>query len=197
LFWSYSNVLTVLMKTKTLLLTAILATVPLATSLHADDAVTTQEPAAPLLLDLDTNAPLEQDSSSYGLTQDVARPGDAPQETSILERNGLDPDVRADENSVGATQRLDLGDHQAADQAVNIQPYVELGADLEARDDHLIHGGSGLAADTNASLGGGTTVNVNDQIDLRVGYTRKEAINGTNRDLDGEDTVETGVSIKF
>lgn len=185
------------MKTETLMLTAILATVPLATSLHADDAVTTQEPAVPLLLDLSTPAPLEHDSPSYGLTQEVAKPGDAPQETSILQRNGLDPSVSADANSVGATQRLPLGAHQAADQAVSIQPYVELGADLEARDDHFIHGGSGLAADTNASLGGGTTVNVNDQIDLRVGYTRKEAISGTNRDLDGEDSVETGVSIEF
>ena len=185
------------MKINTLTITAVLSAFPLSTALHADDGATTSEPAAPLVLDLDTAMPLEHDSISYGLTQDVAKPGDAPQETTILQRNGLDPAVSADENSVGATQRLDLGDHQAADQAVNIQPYVELGADLEARDDHLIHGGSGLAADTNASLGGGTTVNVNDQIDLRVGYTRKEAINGTNRDLDGEDSVETGVSIKF
>ncbi len=185
------------MKIRTLTITAVLSAFPLTTALHADDATTTAEPATPLLIDLDAAMPLERDSSTYGLTQDVAKPADAPQETTILQRNGLDPVVSADENSVGATQRLDLGEHQAADQAVNIQPYVELGADLKARDDHLVHGGSGLAADTNAALGGGTTVNVNDQIDLRVGYTRKEAINGTNRDLDGEDSVETGVSIKF
>jgi len=185
------------MKIKPLTITAFLAAFSLSTPLHADDAVTAQEPRTPIVLDLSTDAPLEHDSSSYGLTQDVAAPGDTPQETTILQRNGLDPVVSADENSVGASQRLDLGDHQAADQAVSIQPYIELGADMEAGDDHLIHGGSGLAADTNASLGGGTTVNVNDQIDLRVGYTRKEAVNGTNRDLDGEDSVETGVSIKF
>ena len=185
------------MKIKTLTITAILAAFPLSTSLHADDAVTTPEPSAPLILDIGTPAPLEHDSTTHGLTRDVAKPGDAPQETTILQRNGLDPAISADVNSVGASQRLDLGEHQAADQAVNIQPYVELGADLEARDDHLIRGGTGLAADTNASLGGGTTVNVNDQIDLRVGYTRKEAISGTNRELDGKDSVETGVSIKF
>ncbi len=185
------------MKIKTLIATTILATVPLATSLQADEQLADQEPAAPLLLDLNTAESLEHDSSSYGLTQDVAKPAAAPEETTLLQRNGLDPAVSASENGVGATQRLDLGDHQAADQAVNVQPYIELGADMEARDDHLLNGGSGFATDANASLGGGTTVNVNDQIDLRVGYTRKEAVSGANRDLDGEDTVETGVSIKF
>ncbi len=186
------------MKNKTLMIAAVLAACPFAASVHAgEDALATPEPAAPILLELNTKTPLEHDSSSYGLTHDVDKPGDAPQETTLLQRNGLDPEISAGTDSVGASQRLGLGDHQAADQAVSVQPYVELGADLEARDDHLIHGGSGLAADTNASLGGGTTVNVNDQIDLRVGYTRKEAISGTNRDLDGEDTVETGVSIKF
>lgn len=185
------------MKTNALTIIAILACAPFTTPLYADEAVVPSEYATPLLLDLNTNTPLEHDSSSYGLNQDVAKPGTAPEETTILQRNGLDPEVSADENSVGATQRLDLGAHQAADQAVSIQPYVELGADLEAGDDHLVNGGSGLTADTNASLGGGTTVNVNEQIDLRVGYTRKEAVSGTNRDLDGEDTVETGVSIKF
>ncbi|MCE8000249.1 MAG: hypothetical protein HEP70_15430 [Rhodobiaceae bacterium] len=185
------------MKTKALMTLTFLSATSFALPLQAEEAVIPQDTAVPLLLDLDANAPLEHDSSSYGLTQDVAKPGVAPEETTILQRNGLDPDVSADANSVGASQRLDLGAHQAADQSVNIQPYVELGADLEARDDHLINGGAGLAADTNASLGGGTTVNVNEQIDLRVGYTRKEAISGTNRDLDGEDTVETGVSIKF
>ncbi|WOF75926.1 hypothetical protein QMT40_003604 [Parvibaculaceae bacterium PLY_AMNH_Bact1] len=185
------------MKTRTLTITALLAAFSLSTSLHADDSVNTQEPTAPLLLDLGATTPLEHDSTSYGLTQDVAKPGDAPEETTILQRNGLDPAVSASENGVGATQRLDLGDHQAADQAVNVQPYIELGADMEARDDHLVNGGSSFATDANASLGGGTTVNVNDQIDLRVGYTRKEVVSGANRDLDGEDAVETGVSIKF
>ncbi len=185
------------MKIQNLTFAAILPITLLATSLHANETVATEEPAAPLVLDLDTAAPLEQDSRNYGLHRDVTAPGEAPKETTILQRNGVDPTVSADENGVGATQRVDLGDHQAADQAVNIQPYVELGADLEASEDHLLNGGSGLAADTNASLGGGTIVNVNDQIDLRVGYTRKEPVSGTNRDLEGEDTVETGVSIKF
>lgn len=185
------------MKTNALTIIAILVSAPFAPSLHAGEAVVAAEHAPPLLLDLNTNVPLEPDSSSYGLNQDVAQPGVAHQETPILERNGLDPEVSADENSLGATQRLALGTHQAADQAVSIQPYVELGADLKARDDHLINGGSGLAADTIASLGGGTTVNVNEQIELRVGYARKEAISGSNPDLDGENTFETGVSIKF
>eukprot|EP00435_Cladocopium_sp_Y103_P077871 s1_g1610.t1 len=185
------------MKIQTLTIIIVLAGVPFATSLHAEEVIAVQESAAPLVIDLDTTAPLEQDSRQYGLTQDVTAPDEAPTETTILQRNGVDPTVSADENGVGATQRVGLGEHQAADQAVNIQPYVELGADMEAREDHLLNGGSGLGADTNASLGGGTIVNVNDQIDLRVGYTRKEPVSGTNRDLEGEDTVETGVSIKF
>ncbi len=185
------------MKIKAFPTFALLAALPLTTALHADETAPMDEPAAPLLLDLDMADPLEQDSSSYGLNREVAMPGVAPEETTLLQRNGVDPTVSAHENGVGATQRLELGERQAADQAVSIQPYVELGADLEARDDNLINGGSSLGTDTNASLGGGTTVNVNDQIDLRVGYTREEAISGTNRDLDGEDKVETGVSIKF
>lgn len=185
------------MKLKNLTFATILPISLFALPLHADETLAPPEPSAPLVLDLDTTAPLEQDSRYYGLTRDVTAPGEAPKETTALQRSGLDPTVSADENGVGATQRVDLGEHQAADQAVNIQPYVELGADMEAREDHLINGGSGLAADTNASLGGGTLVNVNDQIDLRVGYTRKEPVSGTNRDLESEDTVETGVSIKF
>ncbi len=185
------------MKIMTLTIATLLPTTLFAVPVHAEETFATPGPAAPLVLDLETTTPLEHDSRYYGLTHDVPAPGDAPEETTILQRNGVDPTVSADENGVGATQRVDLGDHQAADQAVNIQPYLEMGADMEAREDHLLKGGSGLTADTNASLGGGTIVNVNDQIDLRVGYTRREPVSGTNRDLEGEDKVETGVSIKF
>jgi len=153
---------------------------------------------APLVLELSPTNALEYDSSSHqGLSEDVGAPADAPEETTFFDRNGVDPDISASGNGVGARQRIDFGAQQLPEDQINIQPYVELGAGIEAHDDNIISGGSGLGADTSASLGGGTTVSVNDQIDLNLGYTRKEDVSDGLRDGGGEDAVETGVSIKF
>jgi hypothetical protein len=152
---------------------------------------------APLVLDLTPANTLEHDSNTYqGLEGDVAAPGSAPEETNLLDRNGIDPDITSSERGVGATQRIDLGGQHLAEEQTEIKPYIELGAGVEAHEDSIIGGGSGLGADTNATLGGGTTVSVNDQIDLKLGYTRKEPIGG-NREIADENAVETGVSIKF
>ncbi len=153
---------------------------------------------APLVLDLSPTHALEYDSNAYqGLERGVAAPKDGPEETTLLDRNGVDPDISASASGVGARQRIGLGSQQLPEDQINIEPYVELGADVEKRENSPVVSRSGLAADTNASLGAGTTVNVNNQIDLKLGYTRKEPLSGGNREIADENAVETGVSIKF
>jgi hypothetical protein len=153
---------------------------------------------APLVLDLSPANTLEYDSNSYqGLESGVSAPADAPKETTLLDRNGVDPDISASGNGVGARQKIEFGAQQLPEDQINVQPYVELGADVERRENSPVISRSGIAAETNASLGGGTTVNVNNQIDLKLGYTRKEPVSGGNREISDENAVETGVSIKF
>jgi len=168
----------------------VIATLLLSSNAFAEEA--------PPVLDLSPTNTLEYDSNSYqGLERGVAAPADAPKETNLLDRNGVDPDISASTSGVGARQRIGLGSQQLPEDQVNIKPYLELGADVEKRENSPVISRSGLAADTNASLGGGTTVNVNNQIDLKLGYTRKEPISGSNREIADENAVETGVSIKF
>jgi hypothetical protein len=164
----------------------------------------TAEPDAPsaaiVSLDISPVAQtgIEQDSNAYrALLDPNAQPAPAPQTQNLLDRTGLDPDVNASATSVGATQRLPVGGQNLIEEQTSIQPYIELGADVEKREDTPILRENDLAADVNASVGGGTTVSVNEQIDLRLGYTRSEPLGSAAITGEAEDKVESGVTIKF
>ena len=129
-----------------------------------------------------------------GLNGDIAAPLDAPQTTTLLERNGITPDIRAGAASVGATQRIELGSQGFADQRGKLTPYVELGADVAKSGDEPLVTGSTVNADVTTGIGGGTTVSVNDQVDFKLGVTRQDTL---GQDRDAENKVESGVSIKF
>lgn len=121
-------------------------------------------------------------------------PLDGPETTNLLERNGITPDVRASRESVGASQRIELGTQGFADTTGQITPYVELGADVAKSADQDLVTGSTINADVTTGIGGGTVVNLNDQVDFKIGVTRQDSL---NRELDAENKVESGVSIKF
>lgn len=155
---------------------------------------------APAVLDISPapQANVEWDSSTHRALPDPgAQPVLAPHTPNLLERSGLNPDVDASANGVGARQRLEFGGQNLIEEQTTIQPYVELGADAEKREDAALLARGGLDADVNAEIGGGTIVNMNDQIDLRLGYTRSEPVGGASLTTEPEDKVESGVNFKF
>lgn len=141
---------------------------------------------------------LERDSNSYrGLDTLIEEPRSGPQTQSLLERTGLDPDIEANATGLGASQRIDVGGQRLSETQTLIQPYLELGANAERREEVALFEPNGLDADVTAQIGGGATVSVNDQIDLRLGYTREEPLGSASITGEAEDKVETGVHIKF
>lgn len=141
---------------------------------------------------------LEQDSNSYrGLDTPIEEPRSGPQSQSLIDRAGLDPEIDASATGLGASQRIDIGGQQLPETQATIQPYVELGANAERRLDAALFERNGLDADVTAQIGGGANVSVNEQIDLRLGYTREEPLGSASITGEAEEKVETGVSIKF
>lgn len=141
---------------------------------------------------------LEHDSNAYrGLDTPIAEPRSGPPSQTLLDRMRLDPEIDASATGVGARQRIDVGGEHLAETRTTIQPYLELGANAERREDAALFEQNGLDADVTAELGGGTNVSINEQIDLRLGYTREEPLGSSSITGEAEDKVETGVRIKF
>ena len=168
--------------------------------MHPAMAGATDEQTLPPAFDLTPVASevLEQDSSAYrGLNTPTAEPLPGPQTRSLMERTGLDPKVDASATGLGASQRIDVGGQHLPETQTTIQPYLELGANAERRQDAALLERNDLGADVSAQIGGGTTMSVNQQIDLRLGYTREEPLGSASITGDPTDKVETGVRIKF
>jgi len=141
---------------------------------------------------------LEQDSNAHrGLNTPIEEPRSGFQSQSLLDQAGLNPDIDASAKGIGASQRIDIGGEHLAETRTTIQPYLELGANAERRQDAALFERNGLDADLTAEIGGGTTVSVNDQIDLRLGYTHEEPLGSASIAGEADDKVETGVSVKF
>lgn len=167
--------------------------------LAAGGAFAGEETARPVL---DLSTPVQDharpDPARHrGLDTGAKAPEPAPATESLLERTGIDPDVRASETSVGATQRIELGTQTLPNEQTTLQPYLELGADAEKRGDAPMVSGTGVNADVTSSVGGGTRVQVNKRIDLNLGYTRQEPVGTTPSEREAEDKVQSGVTIKF
>jgi len=145
-----------------------------------------------------TDEALEQDSSAYrGLNMPTAEPRSGPQSQSLMDRTGLDPEIDASATGLGASQRIDVGGQHLPETQTTLQPYLELGANAERRENTALLARNGLDADVSAQIGGGANVSVNEQIDLRLGYTREEPLGSASITGDAEEKVETGVRIKF
>ncbi len=157
------------------------------------------EAAGPAIIDLSpSSGSIGQDTvSHHGLNRDVPAPIAAPRTPSLLEQAGIDPDIESDETHINANQRFDVGGPVLPEAQTSIQPYLELGAGATRREDAPLLDRNGLGADVNAQIGGGTKVNVNDRIDLRLGYTRREPVGDAALTGEADDKVESGVTIKF
>lgn len=155
--------------------------------------------AGPTIIDLSPSAASgEQDTVSHrGLNRDVPAPIAAPRAPSLLEQAGIDPEIESGETHINANQRFDVGGPVLPDAQSSIQPYLELGAGATRREDTPLLDRNGLGADVNAQIGGGTKVNVNDRIDLRLGYTRREPVGDAALNGEADDKVESGVTFKF